>query len=293
MTPRRLQAELVLDAGAELGEGPLWDHDRGILIFVDIHQRRVHIFDPSDGGHRVFEMDRPVTALGLTSRGDWIAAAGAGFARLDPDGRLQPIVEVEPASRRTRMNDGAVDPAGRFWAGTMSLDGVEGQGTLYRLDPDGRVTPVISPITTSNGPAWSPDGRLMYYVDTRTRRVDVLDFDAATGEAGNRRVFVDFTGAEGRPDGVIVDAEGGVWVGLWLGHAVHRYTPDGRLDTIVEVPAACATKCAFGGADLTDLYITTARAPLDEAGRRAQPTAGGLFHVRPGVRGLPAVPYRG
>src|SRR5690606_28273229 len=259
--------------------------------------------------------------------------------------RLQPIVEVEPASRRTRMNDGAVDPAGRFWAGTMSLDGVEGQGTLYRLgpdgrvtpvispittwngqagrgdgrplycgalragtmsldgvegqgtlyrlEPDGRVTPVISPITTSNGPAWSPDGRLMYYVDTRTRRVDVLDFDAATGEAGNRRVFVDFAGAEGRPDGVIVDAEGGVWVGLWLGHAVHRYTPDGRLDTIVEVPAACATKCAFGGADLTDLYITTARVPLDEAGRRAQPTAGGLFHVRPGVRGLPAVPYRG
>lgn len=294
MTVRRLPARLVVDARTELGEGPIWDPVRGLLVFVDIQQQRIHTFDPAAGRHAVKATTLPVSAIGLTVRGDWVGAAAGAFVRIDPDtGRLTPIVEVEPPSRRTRMNDGAVDHAGRFWAGTMSLDGLGGQGTLYRLDPDGSVRPMIAPVTTSNGPAWSPDGTLMYYVDTRTRQIDVLDFDPEAGTCVNRRPFVPFGDGPGRPDGVIVDAEGGVWAGLWLGHAVHRYTPDGRLDLIVDVPAACATKCAFGGPELADLYITTALAPLDEAGRREQPEAGGLFHVVPGVRGLPSVPWRG
>lgn len=286
--------ELVCDVRAELGEGPLWDQRRSRLVFVDIHRQQVHEFDPRTGHHRVMSPGVPVSAIGLRAAGGWIAAAGGSFVEIDPDtGRLTPLVEVENAARRTRMNDGYVDPAGRFWAGTMSLDGAAGQGTLYRLDVDGSVQPVIAPVTTSNGPAWSPDGSLMYYVDTRTRRVDVLDFDMAEGRCSNRRTFVDFGEGPGRPDGVIVDRDGGVWVGLWLGFAVHRYTPDGQLDIVVPVPTACATKCAFGGEDLTDLYITTARAPLDAEARQAQPGAGGLFRARPGVAGLPAVPFRG
>lgn len=286
--------ELVCGVRAELGEGPIWDHRRRRLVFVDIHRQQIHEFDPATGRHRVMSPGVPVSAIGLRRSGGWIAAAAGSFVEIDADtGRLTPIVDVEAASRRTRMNDGAVDPAGRFWAGTMSLDGVEGQGTLYRLDVDGGVHPMIAPVTTSNGPAWSPDGRLMYYVDTRTRRVDVIDFDAGEGRCTNRRTFVSFADGPGRPDGVIVDRAGGVWVGLWLGFAVHRYLPDGTLDMVVPVPTASATKCAFGGDDLTDLYITTARAPLDDAGRAAQPAAGGLFRARPGVAGLPAVEYGG
>lgn len=286
--------ELVYDAAAELGEGPIWDDRRARLVFVDILRHHVHEFDPRTRQARVVTMSVPVSAVGLASRGDWVAAGGTRFLRIDPDsGAETPLVEVETPERRTRMNDGAVDPAGRFWAGSMSLDGVEGQGTLYRFDADGVVRPVIAPVTTSNGPAWSPDGRLMYYVDTRTRRVDVLDFDVASGACTNRRPFAAFPDGPGRPDGVVVDRDGGVWVGLWLGFAVHRYAPDGTLDLVVPIPTACATKCAFGGDDLADLYVTTARGPLDAAARAAQPQAGGLFRVRPGVRGLPAARFRG
>lgn len=290
----RIDAELVYGAQAELGEGPLWDDRRSRLVFVDINGRRIHLFDPRTARAETLQVARQVSALGLTTGTDWVAAAGEGFVRIDPaSGAAHVLVDVERPEQRTRMNDGAVDPAGRFWAGTMSLDGVAGQGTLYRLDADLTSRPMVAPVTTSNGPAWSPDGRLMYYVDTRTRRVDVFDFDATEGTCANRRPFVSFADGPARPDGVIVDAEGAVWVGLWLGFAVHRYTPDGLLDMIVDVPTASATKCAFGGDDLSDLYITTALAPLDAEARLSQPGAGGLFHARPGVRGLPAHRFGG
>ncbi len=264
--------ELVLDARAELGEGPLWDHTRQRLLFLDILQREIHVFDPDSSADRVIPVARAVSALGLTITGDWVAAAGHGFARVDPaSGHLTSIVDVEPPGSRRRMNDGAVDPGGRFWAGSMSLDGLEGQGTLYRLDRDGRATSMVTPVTTSNGPAWSPDGRLMYYVDTRTRRIDVFDFDVDKGTITNRRAFADFGVGPGRPDGVIVDGDGGVWVALWQGSAIHRYAPDGTLDVVLPMPTACPTKCAFGGADLGDLYITTARSPLDSIAREANP----------------------
>jgi sugar lactone lactonase YvrE len=190
------------------------------------------------------------------------------------------------------MNDGAVDPRGRFWAGSMSLDGEPGQGTLYRLDPDGRATAMVAPVTTSNGPAWSPDGRFMYYVDTRTRRIDVFDFDADEGTLTGRRPFVAFAEGPGRPDGVIVDTDGGIWVALWQGAVVQRYRPDGSLDRTVPVPTPCPTKCAFGGDDLGDLYITSARAPLDTATRALDRFAGGLFRVRPGFTGQPPARFR-
>ena len=289
-----MDVELVCDAQAELGEGPIWDARRARLVFVDIHREQIHEFDPVTGRHESWSAGVAVSAIGLRASGGWIAAAGGSFVSIDPDHRrIITVAEVEPPERRTRMNDGAVDPAGRFWAGSMSLDGVAGQGTLYRLDANGIARAMIAPVTTSNGPAWSPDGRTMYYVDTRTRRIDRLDFDLESGACAHRRAFVDFADGPGRPDGVIVDGEGGVWVGLWQGHGVHRYLADGSLDLVVPLPVACATKCAFGGAGLEDLYITTARAPLDEAERQQQPAAGGLFRVRPGVTGQPSTPFRG
>ena len=278
--------ELVLDSGLELGEGPIWDEERQLLLFVDIMQGDVHTFHPATDVHRVVNIGRPVGAVALTTRSDWVLAAGRGFYRADPvTGRSELIVEVEPETMGTRMNDGFVDPTGRFWAGTMSLERQRERGALYRLDPGGTALRVLSPVTTSNGIDWSPDGRLMYYVDTGTTRIDVFDFDAAAGLPRDRRPFVDFAGDQGRPDGLIVDADGAIWVALWEGGAVRRYSPAGRLDRVVEVPAALTTKCAFGGPSLTDLYITTASRGLDAAARRAQPHAGGLFRLRGAGRG--------
>jgi sugar lactone lactonase YvrE len=278
--------ELVLAAGTELGEGPVWDDRRERLLFVDILRGDVHAFHPPTGTDRVVNVGRAVGAVALTTRGDWVLAAGRGFVRANPEtGHTTAMVDVEREDANTRMNDGAVDPAGRFWAGSCSLVGEAGRGTLYRLDPDGAVHRMLSPVTTSNGIDWSPDGRTMYYVDTRTRRIDAFDFDAAAGTFANRRPFVDFAGQAGRPDGLVVDAEGAVWVALWEGGAVRRYTSDGQLDRSVTVPASLTTKCAFGGPALQDLYVTTATRGLDARARADQPLSGGLFRLRPGVAG--------
>jgi len=289
-----MRVELALDARADLGEGPVWDDRRQCLVFVDIMRGDVHAFDPAEGTDRVVSVGRPVGAVALTTRGDWILAAERGFYRADPEtGRTDLIVEVEPGRTDTRMNDGAVDPAGRFWAGTMSLVRQPGQGALYRLDPDGTARRMLAPVTTSNGLDWSPDGGRMYYVDTRTRRIDVFAFDASTGTLDDRRTFVDLSAETGRPDGLIVDREGAIWVALWEGGEVRRYLADGRLDGVVTVPATLTTKCAFGGPALDDLYITTAVGSLDASQRASQPHAGGVFRVRPGVAGQPVRRFPG
>ena len=289
MTP-----ELVLDARAELGEGPIWDARRSRLLFVDIMRGHVHEFDPVSGRDRVIAVDRPVSAIAPTVHGDWVIAARDGFFRLDPEsGAATVIAPVEKDDPDTRMNDGYVDRRGRFWAGTMGMGGVRSRGSLYRLDPDGRVTRFLTGVHISNGIDWSPDGRVMYYADTGLSRVDAFDFDEAEGAITNRRPFVAIPENAGFPDGLVIDAHGGVWVALWEGGAVHHYRPDGVLAGRVELPVSLVTKCAFGGPDLADLYITTAWIDLDAAGRAREPLAGGVFRVRPGVRGRPATPFAG
>lgn len=289
MTP-----ELVLDARAQLGEGPIWDADRGRLLFVDIMRGHVHECDPVTGRDRAIDAGRPVSAIAPTVRGDWVIAARDGFYRLDPEsGATSLIAHVERDDPQTRMNDGYVDARGRFWAGTMGMGGVRERGSLYRLDPDGQVTRHLMGVNISNGIDWSPDGRLMYYADTGVGRVDVFDFDEARGAIGNRRPFLVIPEDQGYPDGLVVDADGCVWLALWEGGAVHRYRPDGSLDISVPMPVTLVTKCAFGGPDLTDLYITTAWIDLDADGRTREPLAGGLFRLRPGVSGRPVRKYAG
>ena len=290
----QISTDLVLDVAAELGEGPIWDAERAVLIFVDIMRGEVHVFEPVSGAHRVVHVGLSAGAVAPTARGDWIVAAGQGFYRADPEsGRLTEVAEAAPGRTDLRMNDGYVDLSGNFWAGTMSLQRTPGQGALYRLTPDGRIAKMLEPVTTSNGIDWSPDGRRMYYVDTGTRRVDVFDVEPATGRILNRRPFVDFAGQSGRPDGLVVDADGGVWVALWRGGAVRRYASDGSLDVELPVPATLVTKCAFGGPRLTDLYITTAWTDLTAEERQSQPHAGGLFRARPGVAGQRPRRYAG
>lgn len=264
------------------------------MLFVDIMRGHVHEFDPSTGRDRVVEVGQPIGAVTPTTRGDWVVAARDGFFRVDPaTGRTTLIAHVERDDAATRMNDGYVDRRGRFWAGTMGMGGVRERGALYRLDPDGTVSKHLTGVTISNGIDWSLDGRVMYHTDTGAGRVDAFDFDEARGTISNRRAFVSLPDDEGSPDGLVVDREGGVWIAIWEGGAVRRYWPDGTLDRIVPLPVTLVTKCAFGGPELKDLYVTTAWIDLDPAQRAQQATAGGLFRIRSGVAGRAAAPFAG
>jgi sugar lactone lactonase YvrE len=278
-----VKAELVSDARARLGEGPLWDARTNELLWVDILPGTVHRFDPSTGGDRPFDAGSYVGAIVPRAAGGYALAVASGFAVATDDGVVTPLVAAGHDDS-IRMNDGACDSRGRFWAGSMRVDEGPTGGCLYRLDPDASLTTICHGVSISNGIAWSLDDTLLYYVDTPTRTIDVFDFDAETGAASNRRVLRR-TDGPGLPDGLIVDAEGGLWVAFWGGGCVRRYAPDGTLEAVVDVPAAHTTKAAFGGPDLADLYITSAAGD--------EPHAGGLFVARPGVSGLPARAFAG
>lgn len=294
MSAAATTVELVLDARAELGEGPVWDAARARLLFVDIMRGHVHEFDPVSGHDRIVDVGQPVGAIAPTTRGDWVIAAKTGFFRADPKtGRTTLIAHVEADVEHTRMNDGYVDACGRFWAGTMGMGGRKACGALYRLDPDGSVTCHLRAVSISNGIDWTVDGRRMYHVDTVPSQVDLYDFDDMSGTISNRRVFATLPESAGYPDGLIVDADDHVWLALWEGGAVRRYRPDGSVERAIDLPVSLVTKCAFGGPDLSDLYITSAWIELDAEGRAREPQAGGVFRCRPGVRGKPAHRFGG
>lgn len=276
-----MRVELVADAHAELGEGPLWDARTGELLWVDILAGVVHRFDPATGADRAFDAGSYVGAVVPRAQGGYALAVASGFAFATDGGEVTPLASAGHDAA-VRMNDGACDSAGRFWAGSMRLDEAPGGGRLYRLAADHKVETVCDGVTISNGITWSPDDTLLYYVDTATRAIDVFDFDAVTGAATGRRTL---TTVDGWPDGLVADAEGFLWVAFWGGGQVRRYSPQGELAEVIDVPAANTTKAAFGGPGLTDLYITTAAGD--------EPHAGGLFVAQPGARGLPANAYAG
>ncbi|MDP9286377.1 MAG: SMP-30/gluconolactonase/LRE family protein [Actinomycetota bacterium] len=283
-------AELVVDARAELGEGPLWDARTGELLWVDIMCGVVHRFDPASGADRPFETGQSVGAVAPRAAGGYVLAVRDGFALADDGGTVGLLAEVEADRPETRMNDGACDSRGRFWAGTMHLDCTTCAGSLYRLDPGGVVTAMLTDVTISNGIGWSLDDRVMYFVDTVTAGIDAFDFDSETGAIEGRRRLATVEEGAGTPDGLVVDADGCLWVALWDGWAVRRYAPDGTHLGTVDVPAARVTKPAFGGEALADLYITTAAADGPDP---EQPHAGGIYRTRPGVSGRPTNAFAG
>ncbi|QES44764.1 calcium-binding protein [Streptomyces venezuelae] len=278
--------DVAVRAEASLGEGPTWDAATGRLIWVDILGSRVHTYAPGDGRRTVMATEQHIGAAKPRAGGGLVVNLRDGIGLYGPGGAPFTWLVRDPVPGR-RGNDAAVAPDGALWAGTMRYDEAPGGGSLRRVAPDGTVTEAAADVAVSNGTGWSPDGRLMYYVDSPTRRVDVLDFDGQ--RAVNRRPFAHVEEGAGFPDGLTVDAEGCVWVALWDGAAVRRYTPDGRLDRTVELPVRRPTACAFGGRDLRDLYITTARTGLD----RPHPLSGSLLVVPDAGRGLPSTPFAG
>ncbi|WP_420855956.1 SMP-30/gluconolactonase/LRE family protein [Streptomyces nanshensis] len=266
---------MALRTRALLGEGPTWDGARQRLVWVDILNSRVHTFDPAGGARTVLAAGQHVGAAKPREGGGLVVNLRDGIGLYGTDGRFSWLHrEVVPGRRG---NDAAVAPDGALWAGTMPYGEQPGGGDLKRVTGDGTAVTVLPEVTVSNGIGWSPDGSFMYYNDTPTRRIDV--FDVSGPEVAGRRTFAEIEEGAGYPDGLTVDAEGAVWVALWDGGAVRRYTPDGRLDRVVTVPVRRPTACAFGGTELRDLYVTTASVGADPA---ASPLAGSLL-VLPGA----------
>lgn len=294
-----MTVDLALDCRCQIGEGPIWDDRTQRLLFVDIEGHEIHVFDPVVGRDEIIPAGEYVSAIALDGGGGWLAALQHDLARVTLEHGLGArVATIEGDRPDTRLNDGYVDARGRWWVGSLSLERQPERCALYRVEAHGgvsapRVTRMLDRVTNSNGIDWGPDGRVMYYADTGTRRIDVFDFDLDAGTIANRRVFVEFPEPGGKPDGLIVDADGGIWVALWQGSAVRRYTPDGRLDRQIDLPVSCPTKCAFGGAALDTLYITSAHKALTPAQRAREPHAGSLFALRPGVRGRQANRFGG
>ena len=292
---RRLRPELALDCRVGLAENPVWEVERGRLRFTDIYAGDIHWWDPDTDDRQTVHLDEHVGAAATRASGGLVLALETGFFTL-ADGEtephlLAPLPEPEPGSRM-RLNDGKTDRAGRFWAGSMTYDFREGAGSLFRVEPDGSLHEALPGVTISNGLGWSLDDRALYYIDSTTRRVDCFDFDLETGAIDRRRPFVTLVSGAALPDGLAVDAEGCIWVALFRGSSVNRYTPDGALDTVLELPTAHVTSCAFGGAKLDRLYVTTGLGPGMERSDD-DPHAGSLFAITPGCAGLPEPAFGG
>src|SRR6202165_5736930 len=263
------EPEVLLAARAITAESPVWDARRGGLWWVDIPRGEGHLIDTSTGHDRTWAVGQPVGCLALTREGLLLLALRAGLAVASRDLAEAPVAWALPGEPGgNRPNDGRVDSSGRFWIGTMAMDKRPGAGSLYRADLGAeppQIARMLDEVTISNGIDWNPEDDRMYYVDSPTGRIDVFDWDPDTGIASERRPFATLPPGAGVPDGLCVDAERHVWVAVYGGGAVRGYRPDGELDREVRLPVINVTSCAFGGRELDELFITTARSDLNEA----------------------------
>ena len=279
------EPRVVWDLEALLGEGPIWA--RGALWFVDIKKQKVHRFDPASGERQSWASPEQVGFVLPARSGGFIAGLQSGLHRFDPEGGVfSPLVAVEPDKPENRLNDGVVDPAGRLWFGTMDNGESEKSGSFYCFD-GGRLRDTgLGGIAITNGPAVSPDGRTLYWVDTLERTMNACAV-GEDGSLGESRLFARIAQGEGNPDGPTIDSEGCVWISLYAGWEVRRYSPAGELIARVRFPVANITKIAFGGDDLRTVFATTARQKLAPEEIAPQPDIGNLFEFRVDVPGVP------
>jgi sugar lactone lactonase YvrE len=284
--------QCVADVHAVLGEGPVWVAREAALYWLDIKGRKIFRLG-DDGSFAQWPTPMRVGSLAPRRNGAFIAGTDEGIAVVDPAAdRFAIVANPEEALPGNRFNDGKVDRRGRFWAGTMDDSERDSTGTLYCVGPEFAWSVVDKDYKVTNGPAFSPAGDVMYHNDSARQVTYAFDLDAE-GHASNRRTFLQFGPGDGYPDGMTVDAEGGLWIAFWDGWCVRRYSPDAQWIETVRMPVQRPTSCAFGGRDLDRLYITSASIDLDQNALKMQPNAGGLFMLTPGVRGLADVPYDG
>ena len=282
----------VADVHAVLGEGPVWVEREAALYWVDIKGRKIFRVD-AEGARREWATPFRVGSLAPRAGGAFIAGTDEGIAEIDLDaGRFAVLHNPEAHLPDNRFNDGKVDRTGRFWAGTMDDTEKDATGTLYRVAPDLAAAAIDAGYKVTNGPAFSPAGDIMYHNDSARQVTYAFDLDA-DGNARNRRVFATYGDGDGYPDGMTVDAEGCLWIAFWDGWCVRRYSPAGECVGKLDVPVSKPTSCAFGGASLDQLYITSASVGLDEQDLAKQPQAGGLFVATPGVSGIAELPFAG
>ena len=291
-----INAEVVHSAAAALGEGCVWSPLEDLLVWVDITGQAVHRFDHASGQPvSVWRYNESVGNAALRAGGGLALGLGNTVTLTDRVGAIESVIELPGEPGTNRANDGAVDPAGRLFQGTMSnTEPGSPVAALHRVDGDGTARRVLSDVMISNGIGWSPDGATMYYIDTLTFRVDQFDYDPDTGEIEGRRPFVTFDGSSGGPDGMTVDADGCLWVAMFGGFGVQRFSPDGeQLETVVTPGAPQTTCCCFGGPDLDTLYITTAAASIAGVDTEGESNSGALFAADVDAVGLPTNLFAG
>jgi sugar lactone lactonase YvrE len=290
------EVEHVLSVQNELGEGPLWHPEEQALYWVDICRNCFYRYQPTTRKLEAFDVGVAVSALAMREAGGLVMATKRGFAFWNEREGLRFIADPEAHKPQTRFNDGAVDCRGRFWAGTMCdpEDACpEPEGSLYRLDADLSLHVMEHGVSISNGIGWSPDQRYMYFTDSPLHVIYVYDFDVAGGAMENRRPFVHTPQEKGVPDGLTVDSEGFIWSACWGGWKITRYDPSGKVERVIQLPVQYPTSCAFGGASLDELFITSAWRALSEEKRQRQPLAGDLFRLRVGIMGLEEPKFAG
>ncbi len=284
MTPR-----VAFEVKATLGESPRWDAAMAALWWVDLAAGIVHRNDTRVGKHQMWNVGEPVTAVLFDEKFGRLIACAGGIFTLSPDGDRRLVIAIEPGETDRLPNDAACDSHGRIWLSTLNRSFKSGEGRLYRV-ANGKAELMAGDFTIPNGIGFSPDERLMYVADSYQTGVDVFDFDAATGTVANRRRFANVDPANGFPDGLCVDSDGAIWLALFGGGAVRKYSPEGELIAVVDLPVTQVTSCAFGGDLMDELFITTARVgdgrPLTAAELDAQPHAGDVFTVQAGVTGV-------
>lgn len=287
--------DLVVDQKAALGEGPHWNGEEHVLYWVDIMGKRLHHYDPITKENKTFTFNQYVGAAVPAQPGKILLAMHDGIYRFDlKTEELLLVANPEENQPNIRFNDGKCDSSGRFYIGTMALNIEKGKGSLYRLDPSGQIQKILSSVTISNGLAWSPDEKFMYYIDTPTGEVAVFSYDKLTGNISSKKTSIVIPNEMGSPDGMTIDSDGMIWVAHWDGSRVTQWNPytGKQLDEIV-VPVKHVTSCTFGGEHLDELYITTARQGLSEEELEKYPLSGGLFKVKTKAKGMKGYGYKG
>jgi sugar lactone lactonase YvrE len=283
-----LEPRVVIAAGNQIGESPVWNAREDALYWVDVEGRLIQRWQRRDQSIQRWQLDEPVGCIGLRERGGLVAASRTGFFFLDvATGKATPIGNPEAHLPDNRFNDGKVDRRGRFWAGTRNFrDHSIASGALYRLDPDLSMHRMEEGLLCPNGMAWSPDDRLMYLCDTWARKIFVYDFDADHGTLRNRDLFAELKEDEGFPDGLTVDSEGYIWNAHYDGWRITRYASNGTANRVIRMPVQHVTSLTFGDEELTTLYVTSASLRLSEPERLSQPSAGSIFAIETEVQGL-------